>query len=257
MNLFSSFYEMHNFVVKEKKNWTLYAVPASTFFWMFYIIFIIIIFSIIFLNHENYSDDIFEYIFDFILICIFIGTWANSLNLGLEQKKAKNLKHKWIWIVKKLKINEIAKARVYVGKGSNFNVICVKARDWDTSYYSNAHTKWKISGVSQTDLEKIYNSYWFTYDEKQSQQKDLLNFLDWEISKTEYDIQNSWLFKRIKIKRTLKKLNNERQTIETWYIPQFWEINWNKISVWDSVDVYIDPNNPDIYRVDIDFLFDK
>ena len=35
------------------------------------------------------------------------------------------------------------------------------------------------------------------------------------------------------------------------------KVNYNKISVGDIVDVYIDSNNPEIYWVDIDFLFDN
>ena len=55
----------------------------------------------------------------------------------------------------------------------------------------------------------------------------------------------------------MDKLIKEKWVIESWNISQYWEVNWNKVSVWDTVDVYIDSNNPEIYWVDIDFLFDK
>ena len=258
MNLFNKLFDKYNFVVKEKNNWTIYAVPTSISLWIFYIAMIFVFLAFILLDSESYSDDMFEYVFDFIFLGIFIRYWFSTIRLGFKLRKAKNLKRNWMWIIKKLKVNEIAKVKVSNNnRGKDFIAYSVKTTDWDIVYYSTAHTKWKISWVSQSDLEKIYNAYWFVYDEKQSQQKDLLNFLDWEISKTEYDIQNSWLFKKIKLKRILKNLKNGRQTIETWYMPQLWEVNWNKISVWDTIDVYIDPDDSDIYWVDIDFLFDK
>ena len=161
-----------------------------------------------------------------------------------------------MWIVKKLKVSEICKAKVSGNRWWGFNVICVKVKDWATSYYSLAYLKWKILWTSESDLKKIYNKYWFTYDENQSQQKDLLNFLEWEISKINCEIQNSSFFNGLILNKDLDKLIKEKWIIESWNIPQYWEVDWNKVSVGDTVDVYIDPNNPEIYWVDIDFLFE-
>lgn len=254
--MFNNIFDMYNFIIKERKDWSIYAVSAPLFLWIMYIAMVLIFIAFIYSESESYFEDTSEYLIEFFFIATFAWYGVYTLILRAKARKAKNLKHNWMWIVKKLKVNEIVKARVASGKGSNFNVTCVRVIDGEKAYYSAAHKKWKIDGVSQSDLEKIYNAYGFVYDEKQSQQKDLLNFLDGEISKIDYEIQNSSLFKRLKLNRDLVKLTKEKQTIETWYIPQYWEVNWNKVSVWDSVDVYIDPNNPDIYWVDIDFLFD-
>ena len=256
MNKFYSIYDNYDFIVKEGKNWNLYATVASMTLWIAYIAmtFIFLIITYFYFQDNPNNEDIIIFL---LFIVIFARYWIHMLSLELKLKKAKNLKYDWMWIVKRLKIAEITKARVDRNKGGSFDVICVKANDWAISYYSTGHLKWEISGVSQSDLREIYKYHWFIYDEKQSQKKDLLSYFDWEISKTEYEMQNSWFFKRIKLEKNLQKLIKERQTIETWYIPQYWEVNGNRISVWDNVDVYIDSNNPNIYLVDIDFLFDK
>ena len=205
---------------------------------------------------EENSDDIYEFIPFLIFIIVLAWYWIYMLKAWLKLKRAKNLKHNWMWIAKKLKISEICKAKVSSSRWWSFNVICVKVKDWATPYYSLAHLKWKILWASESDLKKIYSKHWFVYDESESQKKDLLNWLEGEISKMDYDIQNSWIVKWLKLDKNLDKLIKEKWIVESWNI-QYWEVNWNKVSVWDTVDVYIDPNNPNIYRVDIDFLFSK
>ncbi len=248
---------MYNYIVSEGKNWNLTAFPTSLFLWVWYIAMLFIFIAITYFYFEDNSDSIEDITIFLLFIIVFARYWIKMVKLELRLRKAKNLKHNWMWIVKRLKVSEITKARVYRSKGGSFDVTCLKASDWALSYYSTGHLKWKILWTSESDLREIYSNYWLVYDDKESQKKDLLSQLDWEISKTEYEIENSWFFKKIRLGKDLQNMINERQIIEAWHIPQFWEVNWNKVSVWDTVDVYIDPNNPEIYWVDIDFLFDK
>ena len=253
--MFNNIFEMYNFIIKERRDWSPYAVSAPLFLWIMYIAMVLIFIAFIYSESESYYEDPSEYLIEFFFIATFAWYGVYTLILRAKDRKAKNLKRNWMWIVKKLKVDEIPKIKVSSKNGS-FHVTCVKVIDGDRAYYSAGHKKWKIDGVAKSDLEKIYNTYWFVYDENQSQQKDLINFLEGEKSKLDYEIQNSSFFKKLKLNRNLDKLIKEKQTIESWYIPQYWEVNENKVSVWDNVDVYIDPNNPDIYFVDIDFLFD-
>ena len=48
-----------------------------------------------------------------------------------------------------------------------------------------------------------------------------------------------------------------RTIVEKWYTQLYREVNWKKIKIWDNVDVYFDPKNPDYYRIDLDYLFGK
>jgi len=255
--MFSKLYDMYSYVVKENDDWTLSASAVSISLWVTYFVMVIIFLAFIYfgLIEEN-SNDMDKFI-PFLFIIVTTWFWIYMLKAWLKLKRAKNLKHNWMWTIKKLKVSEICKAKVSGNRWWSFNVICVKVKDWATSYYSLAYLKWKISWTSESDLKKIYSEHWFVYDENQSQKKDLLNWLEWEISKMDYDIKNSWIIKWLKLNKDLDKLIKEKWVIESWNIPQYWEVNWNKISVWDTVDVYIDPNNPEIYWVDIDFLFDK
>ena len=255
--MFSKLYDMYSYVVKENDDWTLSASAVSIFLWVTYFVMVIIFLAFIYfgLIEEN-SNDMDKFI-PFLFIIVTTWFWIYMLKAWLKLKRAKNLKHNWMWIIKKLKVSEICKAKVSGNRWWSFNVICVKVEDWATSYYSPAYLKWKISWTSESDLKKIYSEHWFVYDENQSQKKDLLNWLEWEISKMDYDIKNSWIIKWLKLNKNMGKLINEKWIVESWSVPQYWEVNYNKISVWDSVDVYIDPNNPEIYWVDIDFLFEE
>lgn len=257
MNVFSKLFSMYSYVVKENENWSLSASAVSIFLWIAYFIMALIILASTYFELIEHSDDIYEFIPFLFFIIVLTILWIYMLKAWLKLKRAKNLKHNWMWTIKKLKVSEICKAKVSGNRWWSFNVICVKVEDWATSYYSLAYLKWKISWTSESDLKKIYSEHWFVYDENQSQKKDLLNWLEWEISKMDYDIKNSWIIKWLKLNKDLDKLIKEKWIIESWNIPQYWEVNWNKVSVWDTVDVYIDPNNPEIYWVDIDFLFDK
>jgi len=255
--MFSKLFDMYSYVVKEKGDWTLSASAVSIFLWIAYFIMALIISASIYFELIENSGYIYEFIPILFFIIVLIWFWIYMLKAWLKLKKAKNLKHNWMWIIKKLKVSEICKAKVSGNRWWSFNVICVKVEDWATSYYSLAYLKWKISWTSESDLKKIYSEHWFVYDENQYQKKDLLNWLEWEISKMDYDIKNSWIIKWLKLNKDLDKLIKEKWIIESWNISQYREVEWNKVSVGDSVDVYVDPNNPDIYWVDIDFLFEE
>ena len=254
--MFSKLFSIYSYVVKENEYWTLSASSVSIFLWIAYFIMALIISASTYFGLIESSDDMYEFIPFLFFIIVLTILWIYMLKAWLKLKRAKNLKHNWMWIIKKLKVSEICKAKVSGNRGWNFNVICVKVKDWVTSYYSLAYLKWKISWTSESDLKKIYSEHWFVYDENQSQKKELLNRLEGEISKIDYDIKNSWIIKWLKLNKDLDKLIKEKWIIESWNIPQYWEVNYNKVSVWDTVDVYIDPNNPQIYWVDIDFLFE-
>ena len=256
-SIISRMFGIYNYVVKEKRDWTLSAFSVSMFLWISYFIMVIIFSVFTYFEVKDNSNDIYEFIPLLLVILVLTWYWIYMIYAGLRLKRAKNLKPNWMWMVKKLKVSEICKAKVSSNRGWNFNVICVKVKDWATVYYSLWYLKWKILWTSESDLKKIYSSHWFIYDEKRSQEKDLLNLFDSEISKVEYSIQNSWLIEKLVLKKNLADLIKEKWIIESWNIPQYWEVNNNKVSVWDSVDVYIDSNNPNIYRVDIDFLFDN
>ena len=78
---------------------------------------------------------------------------------------------------------------------------------------------------------------------------------DEKITETEYEIENSRILSKIIKWKNLWNLKIERKIISDWYIQTYWQIDENKVTIWDTVDVYIDPDNPKRYWVDTDFLF--
>ena len=177
---------MYSFVVKEKEDWTLSATSVSLLSWITLILMAFFFLMLVCIKFKDGPNELRFFILLFSIV--FARYWVRMIEIRIRIKKAKNLKYNWRWIVKKFKVSNICKIRVY-DRSLSYNVIFVKIKDINAVYYSLAYFKWKI--------------------------------------------------------------------IESWNIPQYWEVDWNKVSVGDSVDVYIDPNNPEIYWVDIDFLFDK
>ena len=104
--------------------------------------------------------------------------------------------------------------------------------------------------------KEIYNKYWFDYDEKYKQ--NILDKIDEELSSVEDQMKRSRFLKKWFIKNvTYRVLKDIRIIIEKWYTPGKMIVNWKTVSIWDLVDIYIDPNDNTIYHVDIDFLMRK
>ena len=158
--------------------------------------------------------------------------------------------------MRRLKVSNINEHKLS-SKGGSTDLYYVEVKDGDKIYYSNAYKKWEIKWISNEELRNIYESYWFQYDENQTKKREVLNEIDRIISEKQREMDNWRWFKKISAEWYLDITKEDREKVESWYIPTYWQVEWNRISVWDMVDVYINPDKPDIYWVDIDFLFDK
>lgn len=133
----------------------------------------------------------------------------------------------------------------------------IEVKDESITYYSESYEAWKIWWVSVWFMSDIYKKYWFEFDEKETHKQDVLAECNRCIEEKKYELENEWFLKRIITNYQIMSMKGQKDMVEKWYQPQYWEVNWHKITVWDTVDVYFDPNNPENYRVDIDFLFKK
>jgi hypothetical protein len=128
-------------------------------------------------------------------------------------------------------------------------------KDWDVNYYSNAFQWWKVWWVSKETLSKIYNKFWYDYDDNETNKNLVLREYDKNIEEINYKREHWWLFEKIVnswklyIAKTL-----DRSVIEKWYIPPYLQVWDVKVTVWDSLDIYKDYDLPENYWVDIDFL---
>lgn len=64
---------------------------------------------------------------------------------------------------------------------------------------------------------------------------------------------NPWFFKKMWLKRDIKAMKKYIDIANEWPITPYLIINWHKISVWDSIDVFVNPDKPSEYYVDLDF----
>lgn len=246
----------NNYIIKRRKDWYIYHIM-----WWFLMpiscIFVSIIFLVIYiLSQVDNWDNIPPVIFFIIFVVAFWFSWIYSLIENIKINKVKKFKHNWGWIVRRLKVSNINE-HMLSSKGGSTDLYYVEVKDGDKIYYSNAYKKWEIKWISNEELRNIYESYWFQYDENQTKKREVLNEIDRIISEKQREMDNWRWFKKISAEWYLDITKEDREKVESWYIPTYWQVEWNKISVWDMVDVYINPDKPDIYWVDIDFLFEK
>ena len=159
---------------------------------------------------------------------------------------------------KKVKITSIEHYETSWNDDSKwFSWYYAEAREGDMIYCSDAYSKWRRWWTLIPILKEIYRSYWYEYDENETHKQDVLREYDKRVAERQIDAENGWFFKKLAAKWALFFTKGQREIIEKWYEPPYREVNWNRITVWDIVDVYIDPEDEKNYWMDIDFLFDK
>lgn len=247
---------------KIRKNWN---SITTTYWWVTsgIILMIIPIIMVWFICNQVTINKLSDLI-TFSPVLIFVFIWLLITLKGLKYQKVKNYKKSWWWIIEKVKITSInvyhARDNVY-NSHNNTNIsypyYYAEADRWDTIYCSEAFSKWHIWWTSLGSIQKIYLIYGVQYDNDQTHKQELLQEINRRISDNQYNLENWWFLKRIASKVWNNYLEGQKKIIEEWYQPPYWEINWRKISVWDTVDVYIDPDDPNNYWMDIDFLFNK
>ena len=240
----------NSFSISTQNNWLL---PIIFFFFWLPLIFLSIYGFVV----SDYT--IIETWGWFFIWLLFSIAWIWILKTEVKEKKAKklskNFKNTWFWIVKKVKITSIECYSSW--NEHDWDCIYLEAKDWDIIYCSNTFKWGKILWwvPSLQWFEEIYKDYWFEYDE--NNKDDVLRAIDKRISEQGCIIQNEWFFKRIWAKMILSAAEAAKEYVERWYISPKLKINWHTVSIWDSVDVHIDPEDEKNYWMDIDFLFDK
>lgn len=178
---------------------------------------------------------------------------------------SKKLKYNWIWTIKKIKISSIEKIihhwktirKTIRANQETFQWYFLQANEWENIYCSDWIKKNDVQDVLLTpDFPKLYQNYWYEYDINEIHKKEVLHEINKDINELKDKVDNWWIFEKISAKKELSTLEENKKIVEQWYQPPYIIVNWHKISVWDTVDVYIDPNNEKNYWMDIDFLFE-
>ena len=123
-----------------------------------------------------------------------------------------------------------------------------------TVYKSNSYRDLEHGWRTLLDMKRKYN--WVDYDLSNKdiatrQVNDRISYLESEIS------NSPWMFKKIGLKNELSTMKEYLDIINEWPINPYVVIRKHKISVWDMVDVYVDPMNLNNYYFDLDFTKEK
>lgn len=199
---------------------------------------------------ENFSfTDTIWYVVVGLIILIFIWAWVSSY---LRRRKAKKLKYEWTWIVKKTKVSDVGERYV--------------SWDEDSSWYYLYRLESKDDNwnVYKSDEFKDAEHWWRTLEEMVKKydgevydlwNKDVaIRQINNNIQRLEMELSNDpWFFKKRELKKDIEAMKNYIDIANEWPVDPYLVVNWHKISVWDPIDVYIDPENPNLYYFDLDF----
>lgn len=246
------------YVIRKTKDWVISATPSwktSAYIFIFLPLFLWVIFWYSFITNKD-DTWILTIIFVYLLFLTCFYVWIKMYIKDIKINKLKSYKKTWWWIVKKLKITSIEQYYIsWEDNSSWFDWHYIEIQEWDKIYCSNAFEWGTYQWTSLRELKKIYKHYWFEYNEKNK--NNVIREIENKIFKNKLESHDDWFlkgFSKIMDANIDEKLLN---TVKEWYIIPHIEINWHKISVWDTIDVYIDPKDEKNYWVDIDFLFDK
>lgn len=170
------------------------------------------------------------------------------------------------WYISLLKKKKIKKNKEFM-KRIDATVTWFERRGADrhhtpTSYYFIA-SNW-IENYNSEEFDGA-NIIWFTWniwqmlklmnitynpDDKDSTIKTLNNKLnEIEATKKQYEWLRAMMFDR-----EYNLIKQAKEELENWN-HTYMEFKWHKLSVGDKVNVYIDPENPENYWIDTDFLY--
>ena len=168
------------------------------------------------------------------------------------KRRIKKLKYEWTWIVKKTKVFAVGERYVSWDEDSSWYYLYrLEAKDETWNIYKSESFKDAEHGWRTVEEMKIkYDGVIYDLSDKDNaikQVNDNLNRLEMELS------NDPWLFKKIWLKQDINAMKKYIEIAKEWPINPYLVCNGHKISVWDTVDVFVDPENPNLYYFDLDF----
>ena len=182
-----------------------------------------------------------------LLIFIYIFVWDY-----LRKRKAKKLKYEWNWVLKRLKVSSVKESYVSWDEDSSWYYLYrleVKDETWNvykSEYFKDAEHGWR----TVEEMKVKYDGVTYDLSDKDNaikQLNDNLNRLEMELS------NDPWLFKKIWLKQDINAMKKYIEIAKEWPINPYLVCNGHKISVWDPIDVFVNPDKPEEYYFDLDF----
>lgn len=232
------------------------------------ILFIVFIIADYFLykNRES-TEALIMFILSWIFTLFLLYWIIHNLVKNLQLKKTIKLKEKWLFQAINTKIIRFDFEAILGSWKGYYHIV---TSNWQTEFSSES-IQGTIVGFDTMELLPLYN-IGFKYNileiEKTIQELDKI--------KTEVDIKNyienhnsvlnvlgkgiqqmsEWLFydtmlsKINECKEYLKEISKSSE-----FKNSYLESKNYQIHIWDNITVYVDPNDPNIYQVDTDFLY--
>ena len=170
----------------------------------------------------------------------------------LRKRKIKKLKYEWGWVMKKAIVSVVGERYV--------------SWDEDSSWYYLYRLESKDDNwnVYKSDEFKDAEHWWRTLEEMVKKydgevydlwNKDVaIRQINNNIQRLEMELSNDpWFFKKRELKKDIEAMKNYIDIANEWPVDPYLVVNWHKISVWDSIDVFVNPDKPSEYYFDLDF----
>ena len=236
--------------------------------WFFSLLFwrIISRFIITFINWflETSEWNIIE--LKYVELILIFGIWFAVFKFAMfwfdnvfYHTRIRELKEQWLAIKKKALISEFVEW--YKSRNDEYYCYFI-AFDWKTYYNSCTFTEqlqkpvWVFWRIASKDVNLDFNPNKLTSYEENNL-KRTINKIEEEKKSLNIKIQESWKIKLFILKKEMESLEESENNLKNWekaYIKR-WK---NRITLWDEVNIYLDPMNPKDYRIDIDnYLFNE
>jgi hypothetical protein len=236
--------------------------------WFFSLLFwrIISRFIITFINWflETSEWNIIE--LKYVELILIFGIWFAVFKFAMfwfdnvfYHTRIRELKEQWLAIKKKALISEFVEW--YKSRNDEYYCYFI-AFDWKTYYNSCTFTEqlqkpvWVFWRIASKDVNLDFNPNKLTSYEENNL-KRTINKIEEEKKSLNIKIQESWKIKWFILKKEMESLEESGNNLKNWekaYIKR-WK---NRITLWDEVNIYLDPMNPKDYRIDIDnYLFNE
>lgn len=173
----------------------------------------------------------------------------------LHKRKVKKLKYEWGWIMKNAVVSAVRERYVSRNDDSSWYYLYrLEAKDsaWNT-YSSESFKNLEHWWRTEEEMKKNYDGVIYDLADKDNVIKQIND----NINRLEMELQNNpWFFKKRELNKDIEAMKKYIDIANEWPITPYLICNNHKISVWDSVNVFVDPENPKSYYFDLEFVND-
>ncbi len=118
--------------------------------------------------------------------------------------------------------------------------------NYKSESFKNAEHGWR----TVEEMNKKYDGVIYDLADKDN----AIRQVNENIQRLEMELQNNpWFFKKRELKKDIKAMRRYIDIANEWPITPYLVVNWHKISVWDPIDVFVNPDKPEEYYFDLDF----